>query len=218
VIPLLVSFDAKVEDFETFKMMKAARSTEKMLAEAAEERRVADEWLSSSVAALADDQPWGHAIADAPILLSVLKGTQSSTWGGVPAMRESRFGYAVPAPDGLHRRLLVSRLAVGIEGGVVRTGRLEGVDLVVRWAELDSLRPLDASKTEDRAFAASRIRERLTGMLEKRFPEKTCSSAGDVGGGDEADLIARSCAGRRVRVIMGGAEGDTDRLDFTPSP
>lgn len=213
VIPLLVSFDAKVEDFETFKLMKAARSTEKLLAEAAEERRIADEWLSASVAALADDQPWGHAVGDAPVLLAVLKGGQSSTWGGIPSVREGRFAYAVPSPDGLQRRLVVARLALGVEGGVVRTGRLEGVDLVVRWAELDALRPLDAAKTEDRAFAASRMRERLDGMLEKRFPAKTCSSGGDV-----ADLIARTCGGRRVRVIMGGAEGDTDRLDFTPSP
>ncbi len=213
VIPLLVAFDAKVEDFETFKLMKAARSTEKMLAEAAEERRGADEWLSSAVAALADDQTWGHTVEDAPVLLSVLKGAQSSTWGGVPSAREARFGYAVPTPEGLVRRLVVAKLIAGVEGGIVRTGRLEGVDLVVRWAEIDSLRLLDAGKTADRAFAASRMRERLVGMLEKRFPERTCSTGGEV-----ADLIARTCAGRRVRVIMGGAEGDTDRLDFTPSP
>ncbi len=212
-ISLLVAFDAKVEDFETFKLMKAARSTEKSLAEAAEERRATDEWLSSSIAALADDGSYGKPIEDAPVLLGALKGTHASTWGGVPTAREGRFGYAVPAPEGLLRRLVVARLAVNVEGGVVRSGRLEGLDLFVRWAEIDALRPLDAAKTEDRAFAASRIRERLAGMLEKRFPEKTCSSGGDL-----ADLIARPCAGRRVRVIMGGAENETDRLDFMPAP
>lgn len=212
-ISLLVAFDAKVEDFETFKLMKAARSTEKSLAEAAEERRAADEWLSSSIAALADDGSYGKPIEDAPVLLGALKGAHASTWGGIPTAREGRFGYGVPAPEGLRRRLAVARLAVTVEGGIVRAGRLEGVDLFVRWAEIDALRPLDAAKTEDRAFAASRVRERLMGMLEKRFPEKTCSSGGDL-----ADLIARTCAGRRVRVLMGGGENETDRLDFTPAP
>jgi len=212
-VSLLVAFDAKVEDFETFKLLKGARSTEKALAEAAEERRAADEWLSGAVAALVDDAPWGKSIDEAPILVSVLKGTHTSTWGAVPTAREMRFGYGVPSPDGLQRRMADVRIVVAVEGGVSRSAKLEGEDLIVHWAEIDSLKPLDPARTEDRAFAASRMRERLSGMLEKRFPEKTCSSGGDL-----ADLLARTCTGRRVRVIMGGAAGETDRLDFVPSP
>lgn len=212
-VSLLVAFDAKVDDFETFKLLKAARSTEKALAEAAEERRAADEWLSGAVAALADDAPWGKSIDDAPIVVAVLKGTRASTWGAVPTAREMRFGYGVPSPDGLQRRIADARIVVAVEGGISRSGKLEGEDLIVHWAEIDSLKPLDPARTEDRAFAASRMRERLSGMLEKRFPERTCSSGGDL-----ADLLARTCAGRRVRVIMGGAPGETDRLDFVPFP
>lgn len=212
-VSLLVAFDAKVEDFETFKLLKSARSTEKALAEAAEERRATDEWLSGAVAALVDDAPWGKAIDEAPPLLSVLKSGRSSTWGGVPTVRDMRFGYGVPFPDGLQRRIMDAKLALVVEGGLVRSGKLEGPDLMVHWAEIDALKPLDPARTEDRAFAATRMRERLTGMLEKRFPEKTCS-----GGGEDADLLARTCGGRRVRVIMGGAAGEIDRLDFVPSP
>jgi hypothetical protein len=210
-LALLVNFDTKVEDLAMAKLLKAARSTELRLAEAADQRRRADEWLSFSIAALVSDAPWGRAIDDSPELVSQLKGEHPSTWGGTPTRTERRFSVEIPSPDGLVERLVVATLELDVQGGLLRAASLEGPDLFVRWAELDALRPLDPALSGDRAFAAGRIRDRLVGMLERRFPEGRCA-----GGGDEADLLARQCDGRRVRVTMGGRAGDIDRLDFAP--
>jgi len=212
-LTLLVNFDTKVDDIATAKLMKAARNTETRLAEAAEQRRRADEWLSFSIAALANDASYGRGISDSPQLLAQLKGEHASTWGGTPSRTDERFAYAVPLQGELAARLMSVTLAIEIQSSVVRAGRIEGPDLFVRWAEIDALRPLDPARADDRAFAATRVRERIVGMLERRFPEKTCA-----GGGDDADLLARACDHRKVRVTMGGREGDIDRLDFTPIP
>lgn len=214
-VSLLVAFDTKVEDLETDKMLKAARTTEARLAEAAEQRRTADEWVATSLAALADDAPWGKPLDASPVLLAQLKGTHPSTWGGLPDRVEARFTFAVPDRGGLLERRVEVTLALDATGGALRAGSLSGPDLFVRWAEIDALRALDPARADDRAFAASRVRERLVGLLERRFPEARCARGGE---GAEADLFARACDGRRVRVVMGGGAGQVDRVDFSSAP
>lgn len=212
-LSLLVAFDAKVDDFETYKWLKAARSTEKMLSEAAAERQAADEWLSSALAELLKDETWSRAFEEAAGLVVVLRGARPGTWGGVPTTRDVRFAYAVPSPEGLVRRMLEARLAVRVEGGVARAAILEGSGLFLAWAEIMALRPLEPARTEDRAFAAARVRERLAGMLEGRFPEGACAGDGELG-----DFMARRCGGRQVRVVMGAGAGEPDRLELSAAP
>jgi hypothetical protein len=214
-VSLLVAFDTKLEDLETDKMLKAARTTESRLAEAAEQRRAADEWVATTLAALVDDAPWGKPLDASPVLLAQLKGPHPSTWGGIPDRVEARMPFAVPAQGGLLGRRLEATLVLDASGGVVRAASLSGPDLVVRWAELDAIRALDPAKVEDRTFAASRVRERLVGLLERRFPEARCSGRT---ANDEADLLSRACDGRRVRVLMGGGAGQVDRVDFWMQP
>ena len=210
-VSLLVAFDTKVEDVETERMLKAARTTEARLGEAAEQRRAADEWVANALAALADDAPWGKPRGASPALVAQLKGPRQGTWGGLPDRVDVRLPFAAPGRGDLFARTLEATLA--LEGDELRAATLSGPDLFVRWAEIDAVRALDPSRTEDRVFAASRVRERLAGLLERRFPEARCAK-----GAADADLLARRCDGRAVRVVMGGAAGDVDKVDFSVGP
>lgn len=212
---LLVAFDTKLEDFETEKMLAAARTTEMHLDEAAEGRRAADDWVATTLAVLADDAPWGRPLEASPALAAQLRGRRAATWGGVPNRVEVHFSFAVPDRAGPSVRHLDATLELDAQGDALRAASLSGPDLIVRWAELDVLRPLDAANVDDRSFAASRVRDRLAGLLERSFPETRCTSRND---GDEADLVSRACDGRRVRVLMGGGAGQVDRVDFSSSP
>lgn len=212
---LLVAFDEKLEDFDVAKMSAAARATESRLDVAAAERRAADDWVATTLAALVDDAPWGQPLDASTVLAAQLRGRRAATWGAVPNRAQVHFAFVAPARQGPEARHLDATIELDVQGGVPRSARLSGPDLLVRWAEVDSLRALDSARLEDRSFAAARVRERLAGLLEGRFPEGRCATSG---GGEEADLVSRACDGRKVRVVMGGGAGQTDRVDFSSSP
>jgi hypothetical protein len=97
-----------------------------------------------------------------------------------------------------------------IETNDVLTGaKLEGPDLLVRWAEADRIVALDTS-AEDRNEAHVHVMARLGGALERRFPSASCQ---DVSRGRE--LYHRACDGWEAVVTPGERPGDTDVLLLT---
>jgi hypothetical protein len=206
-LSLLVALDARVEDVETARLLRDARRTEASLESAASKRRRIGETIADTMAALLDPSLYGAPLADAPPLLRrALSGGTDATWGGaLSTRRESDLFFTIPSREGRQSRVATMTIAVETASGVVVEGRIQGVDLFVRWDEADNLRELDASSTNHRAEAAFHAQEFLEGAVEARLPGERCTVPRA-----EGELLHRACDGWSAVVRWGRTEGEPD--------
>jgi hypothetical protein len=207
-IALLTAFDAKVEDFEVDKLLRAARKTESTLEHASQQRRAVGERILADIAALLDPNAYGVPVAETPIeLRRGLRGPVAPTWGALRRRRDDELFFSVPAERDRESRIAGITFAITIERGEVTEGRIEGHDLFVRWTEADEMRALDEGDPDDRDEARTHVRDLLTGALEARLPGEKC---GVPPGGDA--VLERACDGWSLIVRMGQKEGAMDAI------
>jgi hypothetical protein len=206
-LALLEAFDAKDDDFETTKLLAAARRTDAMLDRAASRRRAVGDLVVGDVAALLGDGVYGVAIEEAPIeLRRMLGGLAPTTWGALRTRVDVDVSFVLPTPAGSEERVASVELSLKVDAaGAIVEGRVWGPDLFVRWAEADGIRPLDANAPSARGAAATHAIDVIGGAIEWRLPGDRCGSRAEAG-----EIFARSCDGWHVAVTMGEFAGAPD--------
>jgi hypothetical protein len=217
---LLVLFDAKVDDFDTLRLLADARRTEATLELASQRRHRVTEVISAELAALLDPAVYGSRIEEPPLALAaVLAGTTrvAITWGGggggPTARREDLLFFVVPTREGHDSRAAEVSLQLFATRGRVVEGRIEGPDLFVRWAEANGARPLDPNDASLRDAASASVQEVIAGVLEASLPASRCAAPKKQGESErEGEIMVRECDGWLVVVRMGAASGDVDSI------
>lgn len=213
-VSLLVAFDTKLEERELDEIARKARLDEARLETAAVARRAVATSILAAVGALLEGSTYGVRLEEVGgPMRAVLTEEAPRTWGGAPKESERDLYFLLPTRPTAESRLLTLRVVLHDRDGIVRAAEVRGADLFVRWAEADSLAPLDPSRAEDRATAASHAMERLSGALERRFPSETCADRREG-----AELYRRSCGGWEVVVSTGRGAGDEDAILVTRGP
>ncbi len=203
---LLVEYSMKVEDLATARLLRDARRTEAKLEAAAGRRRAVGEAILTATGALLAEGVYGTRIEDSPAALRrVLGGEAAVSWGTTPARRDADYFFVIPTPEGRQERVATLTVRVVLDAGVIVEGRIEGLDLFVRWDESDLVRPLDASAPNHRSEAAFHAQEQLTGALEARLPAARCGEQRRPG-----ELVHRACDGWTATVAWGQVEGEPD--------
>lgn len=207
-LALLIAFESSMQDAELRDIARRARFEDVRLEAAAVKRRAVSEAILSAVGVLLDDDAYGAPLSEAPAKLrALLVGEDAPTWGGVPSRREDDYFFHLPTRPSRESRLLTLEIAVTESDGVVTGGRVEGSDMLVRWAEADTIAALDPSVAVDRAEAYAHVVSRLEGALERRFP-----SASSVDLRAERELYHRARDGWEAIVLPGEKAGDKDAI------
>lgn len=205
-LSLLIAFGSSMEDAELRDLARHVRFEDDKLEAAAAQRRAVGEAILSSLGVLLDEDVYGAPLAEAPPKLRrLLLGATPPTWGAVPSRREEDHFFLLPTRPERESRLLTLEVSVGEADGVVAEARVEGADLLVRWAEAEQIAPLDASATDDRTEAQIFAMARLEGALERRFPSSSCPDLRQ-----ERELFHRACGGWEGVVTPGEGAGDKD--------
>lgn len=205
---LMTTFDAKKSDEATEALVREARRTEALLEKASNQRRAVSESLVAILVAIADRENLGRPLAETSVAFRrALDGGHATTWGSPPRSRSFELFFSVPTERARESRALtVTVTATG--GAVVDGARIEGEDLVVRWAEADASRAFDAERPLERRAAAVHVRELLAGALEATMPVARCDAQGG------ADIFfLRDCDGMRVLARLGPEAGSVDRIE-----
>jgi hypothetical protein len=208
-LALLVALDSSIEEAELNDLARRVRVQDAKLEAAAQQRRAVGEGILGALGVLLDDDTYGVPRQDAsPALRGLLLGRHPSTWGGgVPKNHEEDYFYLLPTrPDRLSRVMTLETHLLEHDGMIVGA-RLEGSDMIVRWAEAEQIVRLDASAPEDRTEAQVFAMGRLEGALERRFPTGSCE---DLRQGDE--LYHRRCSGWEATIRVGSDAGDKDTV------
>jgi len=207
-LALLVALSSDMQEAELADIARRSRNEDARLEAAAVRRRAASEAVLGALAVLLDDDVYGVPLDEAPAKLRALL-VGHATWGGVRGSSTRDFFFVLPTRPERTSRLLTLSVTMIEERGVLRGARLEGPDLLVRWAEADRIVALDTSE-EDRNEAHVHVMTRLAGALERRFPEATCKD-----GSRGRELYHRACEGWEVVVLPGEGPGDTDAILLT---
>jgi hypothetical protein len=196
-LALLVAFGRDMREAELADIARRAQRDEAMLEAAATQRREASAAVLDTLALLLDDDVYGAPLSQAPPKLQrVLSAPGASTWGaGVRGRVERAFVFDLPTRPARTSRVLKLAVTMIETDGVATGAKLEGPDLLVRWAEADRIVAVDTS-ADDRNEAHVHVMTRLGGALERRFPSATCK---DVSRGRE--LYHRACEGWEVVVV-----------------
>jgi hypothetical protein len=214
-IALLTAFDTHVEDVETARLMREARTSEAKLERSSAQRRAVGETILADVAALLDDGVYGVAIGEWPASLRrQLRGTAQETWGRPRRARSEDLFYSVPSRLVRESRLATVEITVELDRGKAVRGMVRGPDLFVHWEEADDVRPRDPTDPKDRASAAAHATELLGGALEARSPAARCTATPS----SPVELLARRCEGWSVTVTMGQGPGDVDAIVVAGPP
>jgi hypothetical protein len=125
----------------------------------------------------------------------------------VPRTHEEDYFFLLPTRPERESRLLTLEISLVEENDVVVAARVEGMDMIVRWAEAEQIVRLDSSAPEDRTEAQVFAMGRLEGALERRFPAGSCP---DRRTGEE--LYHRACNGWEALIVAGTKAGDKDTI------
>lgn len=205
---LLVAMGSTMEDAELRDLVRRVRLDDAKLETAAQQRRAVGEAILGALGVLLDEDNYGNPLSEAPpALRTLMLGKQAPTWGSVPSAREDDYFYLLPTRPERSSRLLTLETKLQEQDGVIVGARLEGMDLVVRWAEAEQIVRLDAAAPEDRTEAQVFAMSRLEGALERRFPAASCQ---DLRTGNE--LYHRACNGWEGTVVVGENAGDKDAV------
>jgi hypothetical protein len=205
-LAVLIAFGSSVEDAELRDLIRRVRYEDAKLEVAAVQRRAVEAGILTTLGAMLDDGVYGVRRAELPMpMRRVLLGAVPTTWGGIPARREDDYFFLLPTRPERESRLVTLEVSLVEERGVVVGSRLEGSDLLVRWAEAAQIVRLDPSSLSDRMEAQIFTMARLEGALERRFPTGACS---DLRAGSE--LYHRACGGWEAVVRPAEREGDKD--------
>ncbi len=220
-LSLLMAFESSMQDAELRDLARRVRLEDAKLEAAAVQRRAIGETILSTLGVLLDDDVYGAPLSEAPAKLrALLLGRTTPTWGSVPARQEEDYFFVLPTRPERESRLLTLETSVDQTGGVVVGARIEGADMLVRWAEADQIVRLDSSAAEDRTEAQVHAMARLEGALERRFPSGSCPDLRK-----DRELYHRACGGWEAVVVPGAQAGDKDsivlrvpRASSQPSP
>lgn len=207
-LALLIAFGSSMQDAELNDLARHVRYDDAKLEVAAVQRRAVGEAILAAVGVLVDEDVYvpRRPRQDAPPKLRMLLvGKNAPTWGGVPARREDDYFFLLPTRPERQSRLLTLETSVIEEDGVVVGGKLEGSDMLVRWAEAEQIVALDSSAPEDRTEAQVFVMNRLEGALERRFPTGSCADLRK-----DRELYHRGCDGWEGTVLPGTKAGDND--------
>ncbi len=205
-LALLVAFGSSMRDAELNDLARHVRYQDAKLEAAAVQRRAVSEGILTAVGVLVDDDTYGRPLEEAPPKLrALLLGRNAPTWGSVPRSHEEDYFFLLPTRPERQSRLLTLAISVIEHDGVVVGAKLEGSDMLVRWAEAEQIISLDASASEDRMEAHVFAMNRLEGALERRFPTGACDDLRR-----DRELYHRSCNGGEVTIVPGSRAGEND--------
>ena len=203
---LLIALESSVEEAELNDLARRVRNDDAKLERAAVQRRAVGEAILGAIGVMIDEEMYGVPRSEAPPKLrSLMIGRHSPTWGGVPRVHEEDFFFLLPTRPERESRLMTLEVRLVEENDVVVASRVEGMDMIVRWAEAEQIVRLDSSAPEDRTEAQVFAMGRLEGALERRFPAASCA---DLRQGEE--LYHRACNGWEAVIRTGGNAGDND--------
>jgi hypothetical protein len=204
---LLQQYVVHADDFETTKLLQESRHTAALLDRASTARARVGEHVMAGVAALLDSDVYGARLDQAPLALRrILGGDARTTWGGAWAMQsDAALPFVVPTPAGATDRVVNVEISVHADRGRIVEGRVWGPDLFVRWAEAETIKPLDESDSRARGEAATFVKEILSGAFESVAPAARCATREARG-----ELLVRVCDGWTLRVEMGEFAGAPD--------
>ncbi len=205
---LLIALDSSIEEAELNDLARRVRNDDAKLERAAQQRRAVGEAILGALGVMLDEDVYGVPRSEAPPKLrSLMIGRHAPTWGGVPRTREEDYFFLLPTRPERESRLMTLEIRLIEEKDVVVASRVEGMDLIVRWAEAEQIVRLDSSAPEDRTEAQVFVMGRLEGALERRFPAGSCA---DLRRGDE--LYHRTCNGWEAVILAGTKAGDNDTI------
>lgn len=213
-LALLTALGSNMQDAELRDIARRVRYEDAKLESAAVQRRAIGESILGAIGVLLDEGVYGVPRTEGPpALRTLMTGRTGATWGTVPAHREEDLYFLLPTRPERESRLLSLEITLGEQDGVVRSGRIEGADMLVLWAEADEIVKLDPSAPEDRTEAQVHAMERLGGALESRFPEASCPDARA-----DRELYHRACNGWEVVVVPGAHAGEKDAIVIRGRP
>jgi hypothetical protein len=205
---LLIALEGDAEDAELRDIARRVRNEDARLERASQQRRAVGEAILGALGTIQDEDMYGVPRSEAPPKLRALMlGRRSPTWGGVPRTHEEDYFFLLPTRPERESRLLTLEISLVEENDVVVAARVEGMDMIVRWAEAEQIVRLDSSAPEDRTEAQVFAMGRLEGALERRFPAGSCP---DRRTGEE--LYHRACNGWEALIVAGTKAGDKDTI------
>lgn len=205
---LLIAFDSSLEEAELRDLARRVRYEDAKLERAAQQRRAVGEAILGALGAVLEEDTYGAPRSEAPPKVrSLLTGQKAPTWGGVPRRHEEDYFFLLPTRPERESRLMTLEVTLLEDKDVVVGARVEGMDMIVRWAEAEQIVRLDSSAPEDRTEAQVFAMGRLEGALERRFPSGACP---DLRKGEE--LYHRACGGWEAVVLAGTKAGDNDTI------
>jgi len=203
---LLIALESSIEEAELNDLARRVRNGDAKLERAAQQRRAVGEAILGALGVMLDETIYGIRRSEAPPRLKALMTSRyGSTWGGIPRTHEEDYFFLLPTRPDRESRLMSLEMTLVEDKDVVVASRLEGSDLIVRWAEAEQIVRLDSSAPEDRTEAQVFVTGRLEGALERRFPSGSCK---DMRTGQE--LYHRACEGWEAVVRTGTNAGDKD--------
>lgn len=207
-LALLVAFGSSMKEAELRDLARRVRYEDAKLEAAAQQRRAVVEAILSALGVLLDEDVYGVPREQAPPKLrELLLGKPAPTWGAVPSRHEADYFFILPTRPERESRLLTLEISVIEEDGVVVGSKLEGSDMLVRWAEAEQIVRLDSSAPEDRTEAQVFTMTRLEGALERRFPSGSCADLRK-----DRELYHRACGGWEAIIVPGENAGDNDSI------
>lgn len=208
-LALLIAFGSSMQDAELSDLARHVRYEDAKLEAAAVQRRAVGEAILAAIGVLVEDEVYGVRRQDAPpTLRALLSARAASTWGSVPSRREQDYFFLLPTRPHRQSRLLTLGISLTEDAdGVVVGAKVEGNDLLVRWAEAEQIVALDSSASEDRMEAQVFAMNRLEGALERRFPTGSCTDLRK-----DRELYHRACQGWEATVVPGEKAGDNDAI------
>jgi hypothetical protein len=213
-LALITALRSTMADAELRDIARKVRYEDAKLETAAVQRRAVGEAILGAVGVLLDENVYGVTPAEGPpTLRALMLGRTGSTWGTVPSHREEDLFFLLPTRPERESRLVTLEVTLLEEDGLVTSARIEGTDLLVRWAEADQIVKLDPTAPGDRTEAQMHALDRLAGALERRFPASSCP---DQRG--ERDLYHRRCDGWEVAVVPSASAGEKDAIILRGRP
>ncbi len=186
----IVAFDSRVDDVETARLLRDARKTERLLEQAANQRRKVSETLVAWVVAAARREVFERPAAE-------LRGALRDALGPGATKATVEMFYSVPTLRERQSRLLQITLELAEDGGTLARITIEGEGLFARWAEADTMQAL--ADDDESAKARAHVRDVLAGALEAAMPAARC---GKTDGSADA-FFARACDHLRVVATWG---------------
>lgn len=207
-LALLTALGSSMQEAELQDIARRVRYEDAKLEGAAVQRRAVGEAILGATGVLLDEAVYGVARTEGPSALGALMlGRTTTTWGTVPSRHEEYLFFVLPTRPERESRLVTVEVTLVEQDGAVTGGRIEGVDMLVMWAEADQITKLDPTVTADRTEAHMHAMERLEGAFEGRFPSASCP---DVRAGRE--LYHRKCDGWEAVVAPGEQAGTKDAI------